>query len=112
MTAPDADAPSPDAPVPGGAIGWTFLTNHAHVLLAIARNRDITLREAAARVGITERAAQGIVTDLVAAGYLVRTRLGRRNSYTIEAHRPLRHPLNAGHDLDELLTLLVPIKSP
>jgi DNA-binding MarR family transcriptional regulator len=88
--------------------GWTFLTNHAHVMLAIARNRDITLREAAARVGITERAAQSIVGDLVAAGYLVRTRHGRRNSYTIESHRPLRHPLNSGHDLDELLALLVP----
>jgi DNA-binding IclR family transcriptional regulator len=84
------------------------LTNHAHVLLAIARDRDITLREVAARVGITERSAQNIVADLVEAGYLTRTRRGRRNSYTIPAHRPLRHPLNAGHDLDELLALLVP----
>ncbi|MGS0687463.1 helix-turn-helix transcriptional regulator [Nakamurella sp. GG22] len=107
MATADTGAPSPDAPAP---TGWTFLTNHAHVLLTIARNRDITLRDAAARVGITERAAQSIVSDLVVAGYLVRTRHGRRNSYTIESHRPLRHPLNAGHDLDELLALLVPIR--
>ncbi len=100
----------PDRPAGGGAVptGWTFLTNHAHVLLAIARDTDITLREAAVRVGITERSAQNIVADLVDAGYLTRTRRGRRNSYTIPPHRPMRHPLNAGHDLDELLALLVP----
>ena len=88
--------------------GWTFLTNHAHVLLVIARDQQVTLREAAARVGITERAAQAIVADLVTAGYLTRTRRGRRNVYAIPAHRPLRHPLDAGHGLDELLDLLVP----
>lgn len=98
---------------PGSGIGasrvdWTFLTNHAHVLLAIARDHQVTLRETAARVGITERAAQNIVADLVAAGYLTRTRQGRRNSYTIQADRPLRHQMNAGHDLGELLDLLIP----
>jgi len=87
--------------------GWTFLTNHAHVLLVIARDQQVTLREAA-RVGITERAAQAIVADLVTAGYLTRTRRGRRNVYTIPAHRPLRHPLDARHCVDELLDLLVP----
>ncbi len=105
--------PSESDRTPGGApsavpTGWTFLTNHAHVLLAIARDTDITLREVAVRVGITERSAQNIVADLVDAGYLTRTRRGRRNSYTIPPHRPMRHPLNAGHDLDELLALLVP----
>jgi len=89
-----------------GRVGWTFLTNHAHVLLAIARDHEVTMRETAARVGITERAAQGIVADLVDAGYLTRTRQGRRNSYTIQANRPLRHRMNVGHDLDELLDLL------
>lgn len=98
----------PGSVLPAAVGGWTFLTNHAHVLLTIARDRDITLREAAARVGITERAAQSIVTDLVAAGYLTRTRHGRRNSYLIPAHRPLRHPINAGHELDELLAILIP----
>lgn len=92
----------------GGATGWTFLTNHAHVLLTIARDRQITLREVAAAVGITERATQKIVADLEAAGYLARTRHGRRNSYTIAVGRPFRHPLTAGHDLDELLAVLVP----
>ncbi len=104
-TGPDRPASTAPRPVP---TGWTFLTNHAHVLLAIARDRDITLREVAARVGITERSAQNIVADLVDAGYLTRTRRGRRNSYTIPPHQPMRHPLNAGHDLDELLALLVP----
>ena len=93
---------------PDDRAGWTFLTNHAHVLLVIARDQQVTLREAAARVGITERAAQSIVADLVTAGYLTRTRKGRRNVYTIPAHRPLRHPLDVGHGLDELLNLLVP----
>lgn len=92
----------------GGRTDWTFLTNHAHVLLAIARDRQITLREVATRVGITERAAQSIVADLVTAGYLTRTRQGRNNSYTIPTGRPFRHPLTAGHDLDELLAILVP----
>jgi len=98
-----------EGPAPaGGSTHWTFLTNHAHVLLAIARDNDITLRDVASMVGITERAAQSIVSDLVAAGYLIRTRLGRRNSYTIPAHRPMRHPLNEDHELDELLAVMGP----
>jgi len=92
----------------GGATGWTFLTNHAHVLLTIARDRQITLREVAAKVGITERATQKIVADLEADGYLTRTRHGRRNNYTVATGRPFRHPLTANHDLDELLAVLVP----
>ena len=87
---------------------WTFLTNHAHVLLAIARDRHVRLRDVALKVGITERAAQKIVADLVTAGYLTRARVGRRNSYTVVTGRHFRHPLNAGHDLDKLLDLLVP----
>jgi len=94
-----------------GATGWMFLTNHAHVLLTIARDQQITLREVAVRVGITERATQKIVADLEAAGYLTRTRHGRRNSYTVVTGRPFRHPLTAGHDLDELLAVLVPSRS-
>lgn len=91
---------------PAASVGWTFLTNHAHALLVIARDPQITLREAAARVGITERAIQRIVADLEAAGYLTRTRHGRRNSYTISTGQPFRHPLAAGHDVDELLGIL------
>jgi predicted transcriptional regulator len=91
----------------GGVVGWTFLTNHAHVLLAIARDPHLTMRKVAVGVGITERATQKIVSDLVAAGYLTKTRTGRRNSYIVATGRPFRHPLTAGHDLDELLAVLV-----
>jgi len=87
---------------------WTFLTNHAHVLLAIARDPQVRLRDIAARVGITERAAQKTVADLVDAGYLSCARQGRRNEYTVASGRPFRHPLEAGHQVDELLAVLVP----
>lgn len=86
---------------------WTFLTNHGHVLIAIARAPHNTLRQIAAEVGITERATQKIVADLDVAGYLTRVRIGRRNDYTVNAG-PFRHRLSAGHDVDELLALLVP----
>lgn len=85
-----------------------FLTNHGHVLIAIARAPDNTLRQVAVEVGITERATQKIVADLDAAGYLTRVRVGRRNSYTVKTG-PFRHHLNAGHDVDALLEILVPI---
>lgn len=90
---------------------WTFLTNHAHVLLAVARDPQIRVRDLAVQVGVTERAAQKILADLVQAGYITRTRAGRRNSYTVATGRPLRHPIDAGHDLDELLAVLVPESS-
>ena len=90
-----------------GSASWTFLTNHAHVLIAIARAPHNTLRQLAAEVGITERAVQKIVADLDADGYLTRVRVGRRNSYTVNSG-PFRHQLNAGHDVDALLELLVP----
>lgn len=85
---------------------WTFLTNHTHVLLCIAEDPGVRLRDVAARVGITERAAQSIVADLVAAGYLTRERVGRRNQYELDPDRPLRHPLEAHHTVGELLDLL------
>ena len=85
------------------AADWTFLTNHAHVLIAIARNPDARLRDVAAQVGITERAAQGIVRDLVEGGYLLRERVGRRNRYELDESLPLRHPLEAEHDVGVLL---------
>ena len=106
MASRDTRGRVPDEPSSG--TGWTFLTNHAHVLLAVARDPQLTQREVAARVGVTERATQKILADLEAAGYLTRTRSGRRNRYRIAGGRPLRHPLNAGHQLDELLAVLVP----
>ncbi|RBQ14497.1 MarR family transcriptional regulator [Spongiactinospora rosea] len=84
---------------------WTFLTNHARVLLEIARDPEVRLRDVAATAGITERAAQAIVSDLVTAGYLTRTRVGRRNRYTINEDRGFRHPAEADLNLDEFLAL-------
>ena len=85
---------------------WTFLTNHAHVLLCVARDPGTRLRDVAEQVGITERAAQRIVADLVDAGYLVRTREGRRNRYELHGEMPLRHPLERDHHIGEILTVL------
>ncbi len=82
---------------------WTFLTNHARVLLQIARDPDTRLRDIATGIGITERAVQLIVADLEAAGYLTRTRVGRRNRYTIDPTVALRHPAEADHPVGDLL---------
>jgi DNA-binding MarR family transcriptional regulator len=87
------------------AKGWTFLTNHAHVLLAIARDPTARLRDVATSVGITERAAQAIVADLEAAGYLQRERVGRRNEYTINPAGRFRHPTEADHSIGDLIDL-------
>jgi DNA-binding MarR family transcriptional regulator len=84
---------------------WTFLTNHARVLLDIACNPQIRLRDMATHAGITERAAQTIVTDLEGAGYLTRTRVGRRNHYSVDPSRRFRHPAEADHRIEGLLTL-------
>ena len=72
---------------------WSFLTNHARVLLCIARDPGVRLRDVAARTGVTERTAYGIVTDLTGAGYVVKHKDGRRNRYQIQAHLPLPRPL-------------------
>lgn len=85
---------------------WTFLTNHGHVLLCVARGPGVRIRDIASAVGITERAAQRIVGDLVAAGYLTRVRVGRRNRYEVHPELPLRHPLERGHEVGELLRAL------
>ena len=83
-----------------------LLTNHAHVLLCIRRDEEVRLRDIATLVGITERAAQKIVSDLREAGYLRIERVGRRNRYTILAKRPLRHRLERNHAIGDLLDLL------
>jgi DNA-binding MarR family transcriptional regulator len=84
---------------------WTFLTNHAHVLLAIARDPTTRLRDVAETVGITERAAQAIVADLAEAGYLQRERVGRRNQYTVNRSGHFRHPAEADRSIGDLLNL-------
>ena len=85
---------------------WTFLTNHAQVLLCLAEAPDIRLRDVAERVGITERAAQRILADLVDAGYVKTTRVGRRNHYTIDREHAMRHTGQVGHDVGALLEAL------
>lgn len=85
--------------------GWTFLSNHGHVLLAISNDPDARLRDIALRVGITERAAQLIVADLEKAGYLTKERVGRRNRYTVIRGMHFRHPAEAERTVDDLLTI-------
>lgn len=87
--------------------GWTFLTNHAHVLFCIARDPAVRLRDVAARVGITERAVQRIVTDLEGTGYLTVMKEGRRNRYQVHAELPLRHPIEGHRTVQALLDLVL-----
>ena len=86
---------------------WSFLTNHARVLLCIAHDPGARLRDIAASVGITERSAHGIITDLVEAGYVVKQKDGRRNRYRIEEHLPLREPGSREPAIGEVLALLL-----
>ena len=88
---------------------WTFLTNHGHVLICLARDQDVRLRDVADQVGITERSAQLILTDLVEGGYVTRTRIGRRNRYEVHAELPMRHPVERDHLVSELLGTLGPV---
>lgn len=85
---------------------WTFLSHHAHVLLCISRDPDARLREIASAVGITERAVQAIVNDLVHEGYVERTRVGRRNHHSVNTTAPLRHRAPARLDAGALLRLM------
>lgn len=82
---------------------WTFLTNHGHVMVMLARDPEARIRDLAQGIGITERAAQRIVGDLVDAGYLTRKKVGRRNRYEIDPSVPLRHPLERTHGIGDLL---------
>lgn len=91
---------------------WTFLTNYGHVLLCIAADPLIRLRDVAIKVGITERAAQRIVADLIEAGYLESHKHGRRNQYQINGSLPLRHPIEEQHHVAALLSLLQPRTTP
>ena len=87
------------------APAWTFLSNHGHILVCIARDPDIRVREIAQAVGITERAVQRILGELEEAGAISRQREGRRTHYAIHGDLPLRHPVEAEHSVDELLRL-------
>ena len=93
-------------PEPTAARAWTFLTNHAHVLLCLARGESLTARELGQRIGITERAVQVILADLTDGGYLIKRKEGRRNLYTVNRRGRLRHPLEAHHTIGDLITAL------
>jgi hypothetical protein len=86
---------------------WDFLTNHAHVLLCIAHDPGIRLRDIAAAVGVTERGAHKILSDLIDEGYVLRERHGRRNRYTVKPELPLRHPLVHDREVGDLLNVLL-----
>ncbi len=85
---------------------WTFMTNHAQVLVCIAREPGVRLRDIGERVGITERAAHRIVVELAAAGYITRERNGRRNQYTINTHLPVHDPIAREQNVGQLLEIL------
>jgi DNA-binding transcriptional ArsR family regulator len=91
----------------GRAADWDFLTNHAHVLTCVAQDPGIRLRDIADAVGITERAAHKILSELVDAGYVLRERQGRRNRYEVVPELPLRHPLVQGQEVGDLLEVLL-----
>lgn len=85
---------------------WTFLTNHAHVLLCLAKDPEARLRDVADLVGVTERAVQRIVSELEEAGYLERAREGRRNHYVVRPDLPLRHPIEQHRTVASLISLV------
>jgi DNA-binding IclR family transcriptional regulator len=91
---------------PDGDKTWRFLSNHTQVLLCIQRDPDVRFRDIAQMVGITERAAQRIVADLIESGYVESDRIGRRNHYRVNTDIAMRHPAQEGHDIGELLRLL------
>lgn len=93
--------------MPAPRVQWTFLSNHAHVLLLLARDPEIRLRDVAGTVGITERAVQRIVADLEQGRYIERERLGRRNRYRVHPEMPLRHPIEAHRRIASLISLVV-----
>jgi hypothetical protein len=90
---------------------WSFLTNHARALLCIAHDPGVRVRDLAVMVGVTERSAHAIVTDLVDAGYVVKEKNGRRNRYHIQEHLPLRDPITEERTIGEMLELLVGVQS-
>lgn len=90
-----------------GAQNWTFLSNHAHVLVCVAKNPDVRLSEVAELVGIRERTVHRIVHELIDAGYISVTKVGRNNVYSVDLDKPLRHPLEAEHNIHAIVTPLL-----
>ena len=99
-------AVAPGAAQPASGQGWTFLTNHSHVLILLAREPELRLRDVADKVGITEWAVQRIVADLKEAEILTRSRNGRRNRYTVHVGQHRRHPVEAHCTVGDLLKMV------
>lgn len=91
----------------GSGRDWTFLSNHAHVMLSLAMDPDIRIRDIALQVGLTERAVQRILQELADDGVVTISRHGRRNSYQVNSDSPLRHPLEAHRSVNDLVRLVV-----
>lgn len=87
-------------------MGWTFLTNHSHVIVLLALDSSMVLREVASRIGITERAVQRIIAELEHGGFIERKKVGRNNHYLIRTKSPLRHPIESHCTIGDLLRLL------
>lgn len=112
MSTPNTQpAPQPPPP-PDSTSSWTFLTNHGHVLLAVAMNPDIRVKDLALTVGITTRHALLILRDLEDAGYVHRQRVGRATHYTVHSGRPFRHPTAAAHQVQELIDIFTGPSTP
>lgn len=105
-TRPASSPPATDDPA-ASTSPWTFLSNHAHVLICIAGDPEARMRDVAARVGVTERAVQRIVAELEEGGYLIRRKEGRRNRYEVTASLPLRHPVEKHCMTNALLEMVL-----
>ena len=105
LARPTASRPAAAVPAKSEA-RWTFLTNHAHVLIVLSKNPSTVLREVALRVGITERAVQRIIADLERDGFIEREKVGRQNSYRLRSKQPLRHPIEAHRSIGDLIDLI------
>jgi predicted ArsR family transcriptional regulator len=87
---------------------WFFVTSHTVVLIAVARHADATVRQIADEAGLTERQTHRVLADLAEEGYIVRSRVGRRNTYHVDKRKPMRHPSIAGREIGDLLAVLAP----
>ena len=88
------------------AATWTFLTNHSHILLCLAKSSSMRIRDLATEVGITERAVQRIIAELIEEGYIERIKEGRRNAYVLHTNKPLKHPVESHKNVDDLVNLI------
>jgi DNA-binding transcriptional ArsR family regulator len=101
-----ANKPTPASAPQVGENRWTFLTNHAHVLILLSQNHSMVLREVASAIGITERAVQRIIADLEGGGFVEREKIGRQNRYQISREQPLRHPIESHRTIGDLLSMI------